>query len=951
MAQTPDHYLWLGTLRGLARFDGRRFEVFNEFNTPELGSSLIRFLFADRRGNLWVGTETAGAVLIKDGQVTRLEIGNPSREGRLVAACEQTNGVVWLVTANGQLGRYEPGNLSVWQLRTNAPIIGEYRTMAIEEGGGLWVGAQRRLCLLDPAKIIPGQSLPTETEFGVAHLDALLSSSHGGFWVLANGRVQKYRANRIERDFGSYPGTNAPVLSVCEDPRGNLVVGTQNRGITWFDADGRAEMLTSPDTPLTHNTIMALHADGEGNLWVGTDGNGLNRVRREIFEVQPDSNDKTVQSVHEDGEGGIWIGLYGDPDNNVSLFHWTNGVVRKKFGPADGLANPTVRAVLTDKDKNVWVGTLGSGLFQLQNDVLRPVLLNPRVISCLFEDRKGTLWAGTTSGLGRRVENEWRIEGLSAEDVRAIADDDAGNLWVGSERGGLNHLRDGKFTAHPQAGNSISALLTDADGVLWIGTPGNGLVRFKDNQWTRITTREGLTDNSVTYLLEDGEGFLWIGSNAGLMRVPRAEVNELAAGKRQTVSCRAYSTPDGLPTSECTSDSQPAAWRARDGRLWFATTKGLVSVVPTQLARNTNPPPVVIESVLVDDELQNTNRLRLSLPSPLRIPPGRELLEIRYTSLNLLAPDRTRFKYQMEGYDEMTDAGSDRVVRYPKLPHGEYLFRVIAANEDGVWNEAGATLAIVVEPPFWQTWWFRSLAGVGLVGVIAGVVYFISTQKLQRQLARLKQQEAVEKERARIARDLHDQLGANLTQVSLLGEMVETDKDLPEEVEAHAKQISQTARLTSAALDEIVWAANPSNDTLEGLVTYACKYAQEYLAVANLSYRLDAPEKLPPTPIPPEVRHNVFLAFKESINNVVKHAQAQTVKVRFRLDGNQFTFEIEDDGRGLPPDARDKGRNGLRNMRKRMEDVGGGFSAGPAPERGTIIRLTAPLGPEVRPES
>jgi signal transduction histidine kinase len=305
----------------------------------------------------------------------------------------------------------------------------------------------------------------------------------------------------------------------------------------------------------------------------------------------------------------------------------------------------------------------------------------------------------------------------------------------------------------------------------------------------------------------------------------------------------------------------------------------------------------------------------------------------------------------MEGYDEMTDAGSDRVVRYPKLPHGEYLFRVIAANEDGVWNEAGATLAIVVEPAFWQTWWFRSLAVVGLVGAIVGVVYFIATQKLQRQLARLKQQEAVERERARIARDLHDQLGANLTQVSLLGEMVETDKDLPEEVETHAKQISQTARLTSAALDEIVWAANPSNDTLEGLVNYACKYAQEYLAVANLSYRLEAPDKRPPTPIPPEVRHNVFLAFKESINNVVKHAQARTVKVRFRLDGQQFTFEIEDDGRGLPPDARDKGRNGLRNMRKRMEDVGGGFAADPAPERGTIVRLTAPFSPEVRPEN
>lgn len=947
MAQTKDHYLWLGTYNGLARFDGRRFEVFNEFNTPELGSSRIVFLFADSRGNLWVGTETAGAVLIRDGQVTRLEIGGSSREGRLVGACEQTNGVVWLVSANGQLGRYEPGNLSVWQLRTNAPIIGEYHSLAVEEGGGMWIGARQRIAVFDPATIQPGKALPKETEFAVPNLDALLTSRRGGFWLLANGRVQKYRANRVERDFGSYPWADAPVLSVCEDARGNLVVGTQNRGLTWFDADGRAEMLTSSGI-LTHNTVLSLLADGEGNLWVGTDNGGLNRVRRQVFEVQPDSEGKTVQTVHGDANGGIWFGLNGDLLNNIALFHWKNGAVRK-FGLAEGLANPAVRAVIADQNKNVWLGTYGGGLFKVEDGVVRPAGKPSAVISCLFEDRKGTVWAGTPAGLWYLTNGQWELstprDKLAVEDVRAVMDDAAGNLWIGTDRGGLSCLRDGVLKQYPQAGNSISALLADADGALWIGTPGNGLVRFKEGQWLRITTSEGLADNSVTYLLDDAEDFLWVGSNAGLLRVPRGDLNELAAGKRKTVSCRAYGTPDGLPTSECISGSQPAAWRARDGKLWFATSKGLVSVIPTQLTRNTNPPPVVIESVLVDDQLQNTNRLRPSLPSPLRIPPGKERLEIRYTSLNLLAPDRTRFKYQMQNYEsDWTDAGADRSARYPNLPAGEYRFHVAACNEDGVWNEAGAMLAIVVEPPFWQTWWFRSVAGTGLVGMIVGVVYFISTQKLQRQLAQLKQKEALERERSRIARDLHDQLGANLTQVSLLGELVETDKDLPDEVEAHARQISETARATALALDEIVWSANPSNDTLEGLVTYTCKYAQEYLAVAGLSYRLEAPEKLPAVSIPPDVRHNVFLAFKESVNNVVKHAHATAVKVRVRLAPDCFIFEIEDNGRGVADADKAKGRNGLRNMSKRMEDVRGEFSLGPGPQGGTLIRLTAPLG-------
>jgi len=223
-------------------------------------------------------------------------------------------------------------------------------------------------------------------------------------------------------------------------------------------------------------------------------------------------------------------------------------------------------------------------------------------------------------------------------------------------------------------------------------------------------------------------------------------------------------------------------------------------------------------------------------------------------------------------------------------------------------------------------------------------VRYISTQKLKREVQLHKQHEELERERARIARDLHDQLGANLTQVALLGEMAETDKHLPDEIESHARQISQTARETSRALDEIVWAANPSNDTLEGLINYACKYAQDYLELAGLRYRLEVPAQLPVQTIAPDLRHHLFLAFKEAVNNVVKHAQASEVKIRLRLAPTTFTLEIEDNGRGPGEAATKTGRNGLRNMRKRMEDVGGAFELTPGPQNGTLIRLTAPTG-------
>jgi signal transduction histidine kinase len=260
-----------------------------------------------------------------------------------------------------------------------------------------------------------------------------------------------------------------------------------------------------------------------------------------------------------------------------------------------------------------------------------------------------------------------------------------------------------------------------------------------------------------------------------------------------------------------------------------------------------------------------------------------------------------------------------------------------------VWNSTGSSLSVTVLPPFWQTWWFLGGVTLAALAMIIGLVHYVSTQKLHRQLSALRQQEAVERERARIARDLHDQLGANLTQVALLGELAEADKNLPEEVESHAQQICQTARDTTHALDEIVWTVNPSNDTLDGLVNYTCKYAQEYLALAELKYRLEVPPQLPSTPISPELRHNVFLVVKESVNNVVKHAQASSAWLRLQLQPHQFIIEVEDDGRGLTAADREKGRNGLQNMRKRMADVGGEFEIGPREGGGTKVRLVAPL--------
>lgn len=949
MTQTHDGYLWLGTLNGLARFDGLQFSVFDEGNTPGLSSPRVVRLFEDSQGNLWIGTETAGVALVdKKGTVTSINIGAHTREGRLLSVCEDSTGAVWLYTADGQLARARDGRLDRW----GPDPPSNCRALVADDSGLVWVGMDSRLTAYGPFTSGVSVGLPEALTIGreeLGKLDLLLASKRGGYWRLANHLVQKCKGEAVERQF-AYPwSTNVAVSVACEDREGNLIVGTLSEGVFVFDAAGQFTRLTK-EQGLSDNYILSLCVDREGTLWIGTDGGGLIRAKPQVFEVLKGPGDSPAQSVCEDARGGLWLGF-----NGGGAAYWKEGVLKSVPLPS-GLPS-YVKAILVDREQTVWAGTRG-GLFQFQQSawvhVTLPLPQAPQrpEISTLYQDRAGRLWVGTQKGLARWDGQAWRSftisDGLSVNAVQAIADDAAGDLWVGTEGGGLDVLRDGHFVVLRRddglPSDNINSLYLDAEGVLWVGT-SSGLARYSQGKWSRLSKEQGLISDSIGYLLEDREGCLWIGSNAGLMRTRREHLFHSGGASADFPSARAYGKSDGLPSGECTFGSQPAACRARAGRLWFPTIKGLASIEPQQLRLNTNPPPVMIEAARIDGRLQHTNTLRSPPPQSVTVPAGSEALEIDYTSLNLSAPEKGRFRYRLQGYETAwtEEPGNKRSVRYSLLPPRDFVFQVTACNEDEVWNPASATLRVKVLPPFWRTWWFLGLTSAALLGLVVGSVHYVSTQRLQRQLESLRQKEAIERERSRIARDIHDQVGANLTQVSLLGELVESDKDEPSEVEAHGRQISQTALETTRALDEIVWTVNPSNDTLDSLITYICKYTQDYLAVAGLRYRLEVPEQLPGTVISPELRHNVFLAAKEAVNNVVKHAQASAVWLRLHLEPHRFVLEIEDNGRGLSAADEKKGRNGLRNMRKRMEDIGGGFEAEPGAEGGTRVRLVAPL--------
>ena len=412
----------------------------------------------------------------------------------------------------------------------------------------------------------------------------------------------------------------------------------------------------------------------------------------------------------------------------------------------------------------------------------------------------------------------------------------------------------------------------------------------------------------------------------GVFRVAKSALDHHQGGT--PISLVSYGRSDGLPTLECSGNYQPSGWTSRDGRLWFATPKGVISVDPREPATERQPPVVVVEQMRLDQAVVTAARLQ--------IPPGPHRLEFQYTGLSLSTPEQVRFRYRLEGLEPTwVEAGTARSATYSYVPPGTYRFVVAASLGDGRWSVPSTSMAFTVLPHFSETWWFRAAAGLAAVALVAGTVRYITTRRLRRRLERLEWQRVIEGDRGRIARDIHDDLGAGLTQITLLSELAR--RESPHEMEAHLVQISDTARELTQAVDEIVWAVNPRQDTLDGLVNYICQFAQEYLTVAGILCRLDVPGHLPPLPLSADVRHNLFLAVKEALNNIVKHAQAREVRLRLIQEHGRLTFVIEDDGRGF--DAPDPNGQGLGNLANRLSAVGGQCSISSEPGRGTRVEL------------
>lgn len=941
LAQTDDGYLWIATPTHLVRFDGNTFETIQrETLVPGIRQRTSRLL-CSRNGGLWLAMDHGPVVYMKSG-VTQ-SFTSDLKDELVQSLTEDADGGLWITYHDGAVCRISNGKSQHFGLAQGLPN-GSVCSFALDVHGQLWFAKGGEF-----GKFQDGHFTSLLLLEGNALSTRLAAASDGGIWICTGAKLFKYRDNGELKELGAFHVTGMELPVLLEDRNGGVWIGTSDSGLLHFDGDHFETV------PTSHRQILCLFEDHEGNIWAGTGGGGLDRVQRQTISLEGAETGlpfEALQSICEDTNGTLWAVT----QNGLLVFR-TNGAWNT-FTNVDWQGGAP-SCVAADGNGAIWIGTQARKLYRLQNGDLtvwqKRGSIRSRNNHVLLVSRKGDVWiAGNSPEAVQRLhDGKFDSFQLSPDVVpRAIAEDEQGCIWIGTAKGNLLKIVDDTISDESIAimgrNLSIRTLHVSSNGSLWIGFAGWGLGRYKDGHFFRAALDNGLFDNQISQILSDDRGWLWLGADHGIFKIREQEFEDLAEGKIKRLHSVCYGPNEGLPMLEANFGASPGALRSRDGRLWIPTRAALAVIAPDEVQRDSEPPRVLLKKIVADDEtiaaygnpMTTTNAVDLENPgATLRLSPGHRRLQFEFTGINFTAPESVAFQYRLDGFDDhWIENGAQRSANYTHLSPGKYRFHVRAGNRDGVWNETGTSVPFQIEPFLWQRLWFQASALAALLAIVAAIVRYVSVRRLRHRLQLVEQQAMVDRERARIAKDLHDDLGASITRMTLLLELAlhETES---RKATTQVQEGLGAAREAIKSLDAAVWAINPRNNTLPELIDYIGQFALEFLKSANIRCVLDLPDEAPDRAVSPELRHNLFLIAKEALNNIVRHSQASTVQLRIKAAEDSILLQVEDNGRGFNGTPDNSTADGLRNMQQRAEQIGGRFQMETKPGSGTRVTV------------
>jgi signal transduction histidine kinase/ligand-binding sensor domain-containing protein len=965
LAQTPDGYLWLGTEFGLLRFDGVRAIPWQAPPGERLANTDIRSLQAARDGRLWIGT-FSGLASWKDNKLTHYH----ELDGQVIEALlEDRDGKIWVAgwsPSVGRLCRIESGNTQCYgeDGRLGSGVTSLYE----DSSGNLWAGAANGLWRWKPGRpeLYP---MPDPAQ----RIYSLNQSDDGGILVSKRTGITKLRNGKSE----PYPLPTAlpfQPYKLFRERDGGLWIGALVDSGLLHLHEGRADLFNRTDG-LSGQSVLSFLEDREGNIWVAT-GDGLDKFRDfaiPTFSEQQGFSSGGIFSILADRDGSLWLGTADGLNRwdkgqitvyrkgNVPGTRGSPAVSGRNQGTApppgvtvrnitdSGLPNNQAQSLFQDGRGQIWVGTQ-SGVAFLKDDRFVPVASVPGGVAYSFaEDSAGNVWMSHQEGLfrffgGRVVERiPWANLGRREPATCLLHDPARDGLWLGFRDGGVANFKDGQIraaygSAEGLGDGTISGLYLDANGTLWAATAG-GLSWIKDGRVQTLTSENGLPCNRVHWMREDDVGSVWASLACGLVRIARTELDAWASHSKQTIQAMVFDSSDGVKTHRYTAGYDAVVAKSLDGKLWFLPIGGLSVIDPRHLLTNNLPPPVHIEQVKADGTTYDVS-------NGLRLPAGTRDVLFDFTALTFVEPDKVRFRVKLEGQDEnWHELVNQRQVHYTNLGPKQYRFRVMASNNDGVWNEQGALLEFSIAPTFYQRASFRVLCVIAFL-VLLFAAYQLRVRQLAHQFNRTL--EARVSERTRIARDLHDTLLQSFQ--GLLLRFQSVSNVLPTNPNEAKQRLDNALERAADAITEgrdavqgLRSSAFETNDLVNGIITFGQQ-------LSNTAATFDQPAievevEGGPRRLNPVVRDEAYRIAGEALRNAFRHAEAQRVTVEVKYERRQFRLLVRDDGKGIGDTTTlegQAGHYGLPGMRERAELVRGKLEVWSKLNSGTQVELSVP---------